>query len=992
MAESLPATMPIRVFEEHLPVVFFATDAQGVITHSEGPGLAGLGLKPGELVGKSVFETYPQLPNILTALRRALAGEYASCVETIANRILETRMAPSHNSDRQLNGVIGTSIDITAQVRQQQRTLATNRLYAVLSRIGEVAVQARSRQELFDAVCRTIVDEGAFQLAWIGAPHAESSLVQVLASAGDDLEYLSHLQISLTTTPPDRGPTTLALLEGRIAVCNDFAGDPRMRPWQAAAARHSFGSSASLPLLAHERVIAALSLYAGEPDFFDEQEVALLQRVIDVLALALDKLEEEQQRRRAEAARRFDIARQEALLRLSEMHGATEREIVDFALEEAVRLTGSQIGYLHFVNADQVNLQLFTWSQKVRTECNAPEPEHYPIEEAGIWMDSARRRQPVFHNDYPNMPHRKGLPEGHIAVQRHLSVPLIDHDKVVAVCGVGNKIEPYDETDARELLLFMSGMWSLLQRQRAETALRHSEARYRRLSEHAPDIIYRYRLQPEPAFDYVNPAVTALTGYTPEDHYADPQLGFKLVHPDDRALLRGLSDGSLQMKTPLELRWVRKDGGLLWVEQRNVPVFDDKGNLVAVEGIARDITERRQSEDAQRQRLEDLVAERTRELKYERDRTRAILDAMGEAVIVADMDGVIHYLNPAAVALTGFSLEEAPDMHYRWLWQHTDHGEALATIQTAVHAGKSWSSELVLRRADGTRYDAEMTVAPLFVPDVAQELMGLVSLQRDITANKAAMRLKDQFVSNVSHELRSPMGLITMLAGSLEMLYPRLDDEQRLEIICNIRSHARVLSDLISNVLEISRIDSNSSTPDQQVLDLAPLLAEEIAQQQPLALRRSLALKMHSEIVAPVLGHAGQLRQVIRNLLSNAIKYTPGGGTITGFCDVLPPGQRPPLDAAEPWPGVLRLPRTGWVVLRICDTGMGISEQDLPYIFDRFYRAHTESNIPGTGLGLSIAAELVKRHAGYLEVESGCGEGSCFAVYLPYLPLIEVRT
>jgi two-component system phosphate regulon sensor histidine kinase PhoR len=293
----------------------------------------------------------------------------------------------------------------------------------------------------------------------------------------------------------------------------------------------------------------------------------------------------------------------------------------------------------------------------------------------------------------------------------------------------------------------------------------------------------------------------------------------------------------------------------------------------------------------------------------------------------------------------------------------------------------------VLRRADGTRYDAEMMVAPLVAPDSSRELIGLVSIQRDITANKAAMRLKDQFVSNVSHELRSPMGLITMLSGSLEMLHARLDDEQRLEIIRNIRSHARVLNDLISNVLEISRIDSNSSTPEQQVLDLAVVLAEEVSQQQPLALRRSLRLNMCNEIAAPVLGHAGQLRQVVRNLLSNAIKYTPGGGTIDCYCDVLPPGQRPQIDTEPPWPGVLRLPRTGWAALRICDTGMGISEQDLPHIFDRFYRAHTESDIPGSGLGLSIATELVKRHAGYLEVASCCGEGSCFAVYLP---LVEV--
>ena len=108
------------------------------------------------------------------------------------------------------------------------------------------------------------------------------------------------------------------------------------------------------------------------------------------------------------------------------------------------------------------------------------------------------------------------------------------------------------------------------------------------LAERAHDLIYRYRLRPTRGFDYVNPAATRITGYTPADHYADPDLGLKLIHPDDQPVLAALLDASPGPST-LPLRWIRKDGTTVWTEQRNTPVYDEAGELVAIEGIAREI-------------------------------------------------------------------------------------------------------------------------------------------------------------------------------------------------------------------------------------------------------------------------------------------------------------------------------------------------------------------------------------------------------------------
>jgi PAS domain S-box-containing protein/diguanylate cyclase (GGDEF)-like protein len=146
------------------------------------------------------------------------------------------------------------------------------------------------------------------------------------------------------------------------------------------------------------------------------------------------------------------------------------------------------------------------------------------------------------------------------------------------------------------------------ERLRAETALRESEERFRRLAENAEDIIYRYRLVPEPGFEYVSPAATNLIGYAPEEHYADPELGAKIVHPDDAAVYqRWLEDPA---PGRLVLRWIHKDGSVVWSEQRNVPIYDAQHTLVAIEGIARDITEQKRGEAllAEQKRVLELIA------------------------------------------------------------------------------------------------------------------------------------------------------------------------------------------------------------------------------------------------------------------------------------------------------------------------------------------------------------------------------------------------
>lgn len=380
---------------------------------------------------------------------------------------------------------------------------------------------------------------------------------------------------------------------------------------------------------------------------------------------------------------------------------------------------------------------------------------------------------------------------------------------------------------------------------------------------------------------------------------------------------------------------------------------------------------------------------RSLELRAERDRTQAILETLGEAVVVTDIDGYIQYLNPAAINLTGFSAEEALGQNWD-VWQTEETQTKLNDqIFASLFAGQTWYGEVVNKRKNGTTYDAALTVAPLFAPvnhNAPPPIVGFVSVQRDITPLKQAERSKNEFVSNVSHELRTPLSVITLLSDNLDGLYDRLDEVKRRKMIRDIQKHTESLNNLIGDVLEISRIDSGRISMEREVIDLAKLAREQVEAMLPLVDKKDQSMQVTGSTQLNILGNRPQLQQIIRNLLNNAIKYTQDGGQIICDCSLVSlPITDADLDVISQWPGYNDLPNGQWVALRVIDTGVGIDQKHLSHVFERFYRAKAQQNIRGTGLGLSISRDLVELHQGKIAVASELGIGSAFAVYLPLL-------
>ncbi len=205
--------------------------------------------------------------------------------------------------------------------------------------------------------------------------------------------------------------------------------------------------------------------------------------------------------------------------------------------------------------------------------------------------------------------------------------------------------------------------------------------------------------------------------------------------------------------------------------------------------------------------LKETVAERTRELQAERDRTQAILETVGESVIVLDPDGCVLYANPATLQLTGAARDEVLGQTLWQRWSSPTASEIWLRAQQALAAGQSWHGETSGQRKDGTRYEAALTATPLYDETNVTAPCGSVWVQRDITALKEAERLKDRFVSNVSHELRTPVSVIGLSCDNLAIFGDRLPDSDRSQMLQDIHVQAHALSTLIEDILTLSQID-----------------------------------------------------------------------------------------------------------------------------------------------------------------------------------------
>ena len=399
------------------------------------------------------------------------------------------------------------------------------------------------------------------------------------------------------------------------------------------------------------------------------------------------------------------------LLRFAETH--TLEEILVATLDELERLTASVVGFYHFYDAERQDLHLQAWSTRTsRDFCRAEgKGTHYPIAQAGVWVDCIQAGKPVIHNDYGALPHRKGLPDGHAPVLRELVVPVTRGGRVVAILGVGNKPQEYTETDVSTVSLFADQAWDIAEKKRTDDRLLLAAHRYELLANTSLEAFFV--MTPERRIIFANTAACHMYGYDQEEWLSLGIRDLEAVESEDEFREHGehvRESGHDRFET----RHNRKDGQIIDVGV-SVSFNAETGEMLA---FCRDITEQIATEHK--------IIQASREW-------RRTFDTIPDLIAIIDPDYRIIRTNRAMADALNVLPREAVRLI---CYQHV-HGTD-APPPFCVHAqlladGQEHSAEIYEERLGGW---FQVTASPLH--DEAGRLTGSVHVVHDITTRKRA--------------------------------------------------------------------------------------------------------------------------------------------------------------------------------------------------------------------------------------------------------------
>ena len=354
--------------------------------------------------------------------------------------------------------------------RAEEKLHRVNRALKVLSECNQIIVRVRDEQDLLSEICKVFVDVGGYCLAWIGfTGQDEEKTVLPVAQYGYEEGYIETLNITWADTDRGRGPTGTAIRTGKASINRDVLSNPDYVLWRDEAIKRGYQSSIALPLIDDNRTLGAISIYAPEPDAFDDEEVRLLTELSNDLAYGITTLRMRAEHRRAEEEQTRLRRRLEMLWNIARMADADYQTLCDLVLVEVSAMTQSPYAFYGFLNEAETVMKIYAFSAGVMNECRIQDrPIEYPLVNAGLWGDAVRSRRTLIINDYQSHPDKKGIPEGHIPLTRVLVVPVFSHGRIVALAGVANKPTDYTEDDARQVESFATNVQVIIDRRQAE--------------------------------------------------------------------------------------------------------------------------------------------------------------------------------------------------------------------------------------------------------------------------------------------------------------------------------------------------------------------------------------------------------------------------------------------------------------------------------------------------------------------------------------------
>ena len=409
----------------------------------------------------------------------------------------------------------------------------------------------------------------------------------------------------------------------------------------------------------------------------------------------------------------------------------------------------------------------------------------------------------------------------------------------------------------------------------------------------------------------------------------------------------------------------RKDGALVPISLTVSPIRDASGEIVGASKIARDLS-------------------RTERIQSDARRLAAIVDSSDDAIVGKNLNGIVTSWNAAAERMFGYSADEMIGRSVRLVIPEDRQHEEDEVLRRMRLGQRLDHYETIRRRKDGSLFPVSLTISPVCNEQGA--VIGASKIARDVTERaradqerrrlleiaRATNRLKDEFLATLSHELRTPLNAIAGYSRMMQTGLLRGDKQERA--IDTIVRNASSLTQMIEDVLDVSRIVSGKVRLQLRAVELSEIVREAVATAQPAAGAKGIRVDV---LVDPrgtlVSGDPDRLRQVLWNLCSNAVKFSERGGHVQ-----------------------IRLERVAdHVELTVTDDGIGIAPEFLPYLFERFSQADAGTNRVhgGLGLGLAISRHLVELQGGCISAHSdGPSRGATFRIELPVRSMSSTLT
>ncbi len=827
----------------------------------------------------------------------------------------EVSAAPIRFEGRDCTQVVFT--DVTERKKTEEAARIGNRFVSLMMECNEALVRETDELRLLDTICRMLTDRGGYIFAWVGyALDDERKSIKPVAQYGFDSGYLDTLKLTWADEPKGRGPTGMAIRTGRPSIAKSIATEKRFSPWRANALKRGYKSSIAIPLIAETKTFGALNIYSRLPDAFDKSEVDMLMELADDLAYGI------MSRRNREALKQSE----------SRFRNVFQNSSLGILLSRPD---------FKFIMANHAAERIFGYSDKELQGMTFKDITH----PADLAKDTREIRQ---------------LGRGEIPRYR-TEKRYIRKDGKTMWGSVS--VSTMRSSDGK-LLYFLAIVDDISTERELEDRLGSSEKHLSEMIEFLPDATFA--LDQDNKITMWNRAMERMSGMKAKDMVGkgDHEYNFRLygerrpgiaellLNPDPKYERRYINLKRTKDTITAETFVPELKGKETYLWMTAKPLYSPEGQTTGVIEIIRDITELRKKED---------------ELMEERDKAKLYLDIAGVIIIGLNCDGQVMLINKKGCEVLGYGESEMIGKDWAENFVPKRMRKDVDTAYLGLASGKKGSEHFeapILTRAGEERLvswynttmrgeDGGLVCMLSSGEDVTELKRNQDELMKQKEQVEVLSRLKDRFMADLTHELKTPLSVILLNLNMIRSMGLTSKDAD-MSYALMLRNAMR-LSRSIDQIMQLTKLDSIEVISQRfSVYDMAKSVCSEY---QPLARTRGLNLTLSGSDL-DVWSDKHLLAMVLSNLVSNAIKFTEKG------------------DVRVEW----ERDKYG-VVIRVSDTGIGVQPENRSKLFTMFFKERHDA--PGSGIGLSMSSEIVKRIGGRIEYRPAPGKGSVFTIIIP---------